>query len=89
MESEKRPKFYEQLSFSEKKKVRESLERLKELRKGQKDFFIRKFIKPIDDLINNIDDAKASKIPLSHLVKRNKSFSKYITGIFDKIGGQE
>ena len=67
-----------QLPLKERKKLREGLEKLKELNKGKKDLLIELFIKPIDDRIKLIDDTLKGNSTIERFKMVNEQITKYI-----------
>lgn len=71
-------RFYDQMNREQKRKVREIIGYVKELRENQREIFDRNIIKPITDVLKLEDDVKKSRIPFEHYLRSNEELSKHL-----------
>jgi len=76
--------FYDQLRLEKKRKIRELMLRIIQIRKEQIETIERAFIHPLKNNINSIQRALKSEIPLKHYISDSLNINKYLKKLLNQ-----
>ena len=80
-------KFYQHLTFEQKRKLRKLLDDVRQLRKEQLEVMEKAFIEPLKQQMYLIDKVKHNEISLKKYVEHSHKYAEWLEGIFVHLKG--
>lgn len=84
-EKKKTPKFYQNLTIEQKKKLRGQLEAVVENKKKQLELFENNFIRPLKEQIRLAEKVRKNEVSLQQYVALNEKWSKWLQTFMGRV----